>query len=97
MKKIILISLVIFLGTSQLFSAPVDVAKAMKAGERFAQSHFANVSKSDEMHLVMTTEAYYVFNVGNSGFVIISSDDSFKPIVGYSDEGVLMWRTLHPR
>ena len=40
------------------------------------------------MDLVKATDAYYVFNMGPSGFVIVSADDNFRPIVGYSDEGV---------
>ena len=30
---------------------------------------------------------FYAFNVGQEGFVIVSADDRFRPIVGYSDEG----------
>ena len=76
------------LGISQLYSNPVDVSTARKAGVNFAQTRFAAFSKSDEVQLVKTTDAYYVFNVGTQGFVIISADDSFRPVVGYSDEGV---------
>ena len=39
------------------------------------------------MDLVKATDTYYVFNIGQTGFVIVSADDSFRPIVGYSDEG----------
>jgi len=31
---------------------------------------------------------YYVFNVGESGFVVVSGDDRAVPILGYSDAGV---------
>ena len=88
MKKLILTLLFVLLGISQLFSGPVDVSTAKKAGENFARSRFSNLSKSDEMNLVMATEAYYVFNVGSKGFVIVSANDCFRPLVGYSDEGV---------
>ena len=39
------------------------------------------------MDLVKATDAYYVFNIGQTCFVVISADDSFRPIVGYSEEG----------
>lgn len=32
------------------------------------------------------TVLYYVFNVGDKGFVIVSGDDVAKPVLGYSDE-----------
>lgn len=32
--------------------------------------------------------AYYIVNIGeNDGFVVVSGDDSFKPILGYADQG----------
>lgn len=79
--------LLILLGFSQLFASPVDESTARKAGKNFAQTILASTSKTEEMQLVMTTESYYVYNFGNSGFVIVSSDDRFRPIVGYSNEG----------
>lgn len=30
----------------------------------------------------------YVFNVNDSGFVLVSADDNVKPVLGYSTEGV---------
>lgn len=79
--------LLILLGVSQLFAAPVDESTARKAGKNFAQNALASAAKTEEMQLVMTTESYYVYNFGNSGFVIVSADDRFRPIVGYSNEG----------
>lgn len=79
--------MLILLGVSQLFAAPVDESTARKAGKNFAQTALASASKTEEMQLVMTTETYYVYNFGNAGFVIVSADDRFRPIVGYSNEG----------
>lgn len=88
MAKRTLFFLFLLLAVSYLPAAPVDLSTARKAGENFAQSNFASISKSADMQLVMTSSAYYVFNVGSTGFVIVSSDDAFRPIIGYSDEGV---------
>lgn len=76
------------LAVGHLTAAPVDLSTACKAGESFARANFASGSKSADVQLVMSSSAYYVFNVGSSGFVIVSSDDAFRPIIGYSDEGV---------
>ncbi len=87
MKKISFTLFAILLIISNLVANPVDQAMARKAGAGFAQSTFSTVMRSDQMDLVKATDAYYVFNIGQTGFVIISADDSFRPIVGYSDEG----------
>lgn len=87
MTKRILVFLFLLLAVNSLIAASVDLSTARKAGESFVQTNFAFGSKSADMQLVMTSSDYYVFNVGTSGFVIVSSDDAFRPIIGYSDEG----------
>lgn len=86
MTKRILVFLFLLLAVNSLPAATVDLSTARKAGERFVLTNFALGSKSADIQLVMTSSAYYVFNVGSSGFVIVSSDDAFRPIIGYSDE-----------
>ena len=88
MNKKLLLLLVILLGFNQLNANPVDQATAGKVGQTFSQTAFANISRNDAMNLVKATDAYFVFNIGESGFVIVSADDSFRPIIGYSDEGL---------
>ena len=88
MTKKLLSFLLLLLGISRLAAAPVDLSVARKAGESFVQANFAVTSRGADLRLVMTTSAFYVFNVSSSGFVIVSSDDAFRPIIGYSDEGV---------
>ena len=72
---------------SNLTAYPIDEAVARKVGASFAQASFNNVVKADGLNLVKATDTYFVFNVGQNGFVIVSADDCFRPIVGYSDEG----------
>lgn len=88
MNKRLLFVLLLLLGVGQLAAAPVELSVARKAAESFVRSNFACGSKTSDLSLVMTTPAFYVFNVSSSGFIIVSSDDSFRPVVGYSDEGV---------
>ena len=75
------------LATSQLYANSVDLDMASKVGRTFAQSAIA-VTRGSQMTLVAATDTYYAFNVGEEGFVIVSADDNFRPIVAYSDEGV---------
>lgn len=88
MNKKLFVLLSILLVASQLLAGPVDETTARKAGQRFAQTALTVASRSDEMRLVTANEQYFAYNIGNSGFVIVSADDSFRPIIGYSDEGV---------
>ena len=87
MKSKLLTLLTLLLLAGRLFAGPVDEAMARKAGAGFAQAAFSQSVKADALQQVSTTDQYYVFNVGSTGFVIVSADDRFRPIVGYSDEG----------
>lgn len=87
MRKLLLSLLVILLGVSALKAGPVDVRTAQTIGMNFAAQTFSSASRSNDFDLVLATTQYFVFNVGDHGFVIVSADDTFRPIVGYSDEG----------
>ena len=87
MRTFLLALLVVTLSVVNLFAGPVDSAKAGKAGAGFVQTVFPQTTKSETLQLVLATDQYYVFNVGASGFVMVSADDRFRPIVGYSEEG----------
>ncbi len=87
MRSKLLLLLTVSFAVTTLFAGPVDLAKATKAGAGFAQTTLSSTERSDAVSLVIATNDYYVFNVGANGFVIISADDRFRPIVGYSDEG----------
>lgn len=96
MNRNLLAILLLMLGFGHLTAAPVELSTARNAGKNFVQCHFTSMSKSLELDLVMFTADYYVFNVGNSGFVIISSDDNFRPVVGYSEEGTFDTKNPSP-
>lgn len=93
MKKHLLLSLVVLMGMTTLNARPIDVARAKAIGQKFAQANFNSNIRSNELQLVYTglsnrdEACFYAFNVGENGFVIVSADDRFRPIVGYSDEG----------
>jgi hypothetical protein len=36
----------------------------------------------------------YVFNVDNSGFIIISGDDTVIPVLGYSDQSIFVSESM---
>lgn len=102
MKKSLILSLAVLLGTTALNARPVDVATAKNVGQRFASVNFSNPQRSNELKLVYTglsnrgEACFYAFNVDDDGFVIVSADDRFRPIVGYSDEGNFETENMSP-
>ena len=102
MKKHILLSLVVLFGMTTLSARPIDAERAKAVGQKFAQANFNDNLRSNELQLVYTglstrgEACFYAFNVGDGGFVIISADDRFRPIVGYSDEGPFETENMSP-
>ncbi|MBR4390712.1 MAG: C10 family peptidase [Bacteroidales bacterium] len=96
MKRYLLVLLVFVLGIGSLFAEGIDLSTAQKAACGFANNTMKAGLRADELELVATMSDYYVFNIGSDGFVIISADDRFRPVIGYSDEGSLDFDDLSP-
>ena len=88
MKKQLLTILTLLLGISYLNANPVDLEKAKTIGQKFIFTKIDNHLECNDLQLVYTGNSqrgepcFYVFNAGTTGFVIISADDRFRPIVG---------------
>ena len=93
MKKHLMLLLALALGIGMAQARPVSVSQAKYVGQQFVQANFEMSRQGGELTLVYTGTStrgdacFYVFNVGNEGFVIVSADNVYRPIVGYSDEG----------
>ena len=102
MKKYLMSLLALVLGIGMVQANPVSVSQAKYLGQQFVQANFDQTRSNGELTLVYTgtsqkgTESCYVFNVGNSGFVIISADDNFRPVIGFSDEGIFDVNNMAP-
>ena len=89
MKKLLTLTAVVLFGIGTMFANPVDVNVAKTFGQKFVQTNFEQV-RSANLELVYTfgtdnVANCYVFNVDDRGFVIVSADDNFRPIIGYSE------------
>ncbi len=90
MKNYFLILWALALTSLALHAGPVDQETAQRLGQSFVTAKF---EQSAELSLVQTAfsergeACYYIYNVGNTGFVILSADDHYHPIIGYSEEG----------
>ena len=94
MKKHILTLVALALTSLAMQAAPVGQETAKRLGQSFVTANFEFTRQSSDLSLVYTAfsdrgeACYYVFNVGETGFVIIAGDDHYRPIIGYSSEGV---------
>ena len=94
MKKHIIIMLALALTCVTLQARPVDQETAKRLGQSFVKANFEFTRQSDQLDLVQTAfsdrgeACYYIFNVGETGFVIMAADDNYRPVIGYSDRGV---------
>jgi len=102
MKKYLMSLLVLVLGIGMVYANPVSVSQAKFVGQQFVQTNFEQSRQSQDLTLVYTGSttrgeaSYYVFNVGHDGFVIVSADDNYRPIVGFSDEGCFDANNISP-
>ena len=93
MKKRIFTMLVLAMACVTLQARPVDQETAKRLGQSFVKANFEFTRQSDQLNLVQTAYSergeacYYIFNVGDTGFVILAADDNYRPVIGYSDRG----------
>ena len=98
MKRIALIVAVLLWGATTTIARPVDRMMAESAATRFAMAQFA-MERGDMTPVLAYTEpqgAYYIFNFGNRGFVIIAADDAYRPVIGYSNESAFDVNNIPP-
>lgn len=102
MKKHFLSLLALMLCFGMVHANPVSVSQAKLVGQQFVQANFDLSRQAGELTLVYTGTStrgeacFYVFNVGNEGFVMVSADDIYRPIVGFSDEGAFDAQNINP-
>ena len=95
MKKSCFVILALFISLA-IQASPVSEEQARRLGRGFVTANFEFTRQGGDMELVYQTPYFYVYNVGSDGFVIISSDDSFRPVIGYSDEGAFNPNDIPP-
>ena len=75
----------------------VELEKAAAVAQFLVEQKFdANQIRGEELELVFTAQnplstevpvSYYVFNVGETGFIIVAGNNVARPILGYSTQG----------
>ena len=85
-----------------VYAHPVGIDRAKELGLGFVNANLHQACQSTDLQLVYTgmsargETSFYVFNYNNTGFVIVSADDNYRPIVGYSDEGIFETENMSP-
>ena len=94
MKKIVLfLFCALNVCVTNILAENVDVITAENVARLF-MTESAKMRNVADVSLVYTLNdadgmpSVYVFNVNDSGFVLVSADDNVKPVLGYSTEGV---------
>ena len=101
MRKFFL-SIIALLAFNSLTANPVDVNEAKSLGKKFVDNHFEMSRRGLELTLAYTANAdrgetcFYVFNVGDEGFIIMSANDFYRPIIGYSENGKFDYNNIPP-
>ena len=102
MKKRIFTMLVLAMTCVTLQARPVDQETAKRLGQSFVKANFEFTRQSNQLNLVQTAYSergeacYYIFNVGDTGFVILAADDNYRPVIGYSDRGTFNPEDMAP-
>ena len=96
----LLVALFVFGATIAVFAKKVDVDQARQVGKNFyyLQANINTAIAFDELHITgeyVITEndmpVFYIFNINDAGFIIVTADDRVFPVIGYSFE--MPWDT----
>ena len=93
-KYLFLLFLALCTITSQ--AKPINVSFAQTAAQKLANTQLALERTMPELVYTGPNEAFYVFNIGDHGFVIIAGDDAYRPVIGYSNESTFDANNIPP-
>ena len=96
MKKIVLCISVLIISMMALQAKPINRSLALTAAQKFATTQFAMERAMPELVYTGIDEAFFVFNVGDRGFVIIAGDDAHRPVIGFSDQSTFDASNIPP-
>ena len=96
MKKPLLFAFMLIVSIISIQARPIDRSLAFIAAQQFSSTQFAVERDVPELVFTGAGEAFFVFNIGEHGFVIIAGDDAHRPIIGYSDESAFDATNIPP-
>jgi hypothetical protein len=96
MKRFTLLFVLLYLGVSSaLFAEKVEMEQARQVGKNFYYERI-NIKEHVSFDAIQITgemvisendlPVYYIFNMNNQGFIVVTADDRVAPIIAYSFE-----------
>lgn len=87
MKRFFFTLILLLVGVTATQAKPVGPLLAQAAASKFFEaSQLEFRGGTAEMVYAEPQGAFYVFNAGSRGFIIIAGDDAYRPVIGYSNE-----------
>ena len=96
MKRFSLLLSMLIFSMMALQAKPIDKSVALSAAQKFASVQIAVERATPELVYTAQNEAFFVFNIGENGFVIIAGDDAHRPVIGYSNESTFDASNIPP-
>lgn len=104
MRRFILIILIIAFFSISLFSQQVSLKEAEQVALNVIKERFSELSINSSLYSISSSHTeyidsqpiYYVFNLAPTGFVIISSELSYKAVLAFSNETNFNVNELNP-
>ncbi|PKH51154.1 hypothetical protein CXF68_10870 [Tenacibaculum sp. Bg11-29] len=91
-KKITLLTMVLLFCFKSTFANPINKKTAISVANKWLSNKLQRSAKTNQKEILSLKEihhnervVYYIISFKKGGFVIVSADDSTKPILAYSD------------
>ena len=89
----LMLGLIFYLGTG--YSQPVSIEKAAEFADGYFSSRSVHLNRnSNDLKILdsqtrqkLSHKLYYIFNFENGGFILVSADQRFYPVLAYSSQG----------
>ena len=65
-----------------LQAKPINASIAQAAAQKLATAQLAMERATPNLVYTGSNESFFIFNVGDHGFVIIAGDDAYRPVIG---------------
>ena len=95
MKKYLFLLLLVLCAIT-VQAKPINISLAQSTAQKFATTQLALDRATLDLVYTGQNEAFYVFNIGDHGFVIIAGDDAYRPVIGYSNESTFDASNIPP-
>lgn len=103
-KKTVFITVILISCVFEVWAAKIGLEKAKLTGRNFISEKIYSLEGRIEHRTISETfvytlngsEVYYAFNLKPSGFVIVSAEDIYYPVIGFNTTGSFIHENMDP-